>query len=211
MCRSNSVSLVVFKSKEKQLMNRFSNFLSILCEPLLRIAGYSADLIKPGAGVEVEKRSRGALVSLGQTNIRIHIDRGVLMNGISRIELGNNVRLLHGCQLVAGLHGSIVIGEGSHIGRNSIVSGHGNVVIGKNCNISGLVALYSVSNQPDGTIKKAQIEIGDNVNIGANATILPGIVIGNSATIGAGAVVTKNVDPNSIVVGVPAKKMSSSP
>jgi len=47
--------------------------------------------------------------------------------------------------------------------------------------------------------------IEDNVSIGANSTILPGVVIGKGALIGAGSVVTKDVDPYTIVAGNPAK------
>ncbi|MEK5040739.1 CatB-related O-acetyltransferase [Sporosarcina sp. FSL K6-3457] len=52
---------------------------------------------------------------------------------------------------------------------------------------------------------KKKIKIGHDVWIGANAIILPGVEIGNGAVIGAGAVVTKDVPPFSIVGGVPAK------
>ena len=44
-------------------------------------------------------------------------------------------------------------------------------------------------------------------SIGANATILPGVTIGQGAVVGAGAVVTKNVEPNTTVIGNPAKKV----
>lgn len=49
--------------------------------------------------------------------------------------------------------------------------------------------------------------IGNDVWIGHNASIMPGVTIGNGAVIGTGAVVTKNVEPYSIVAGVPAKKI----
>lgn len=55
----------------------------------------------------------------------------------------------------------------------------------------------------------APISIGDNVFIGYNATVLPGVKIGNNSIIGAGAVVTKDVPENSIVAGVPAKVIKS--
>ena len=50
--------------------------------------------------------------------------------------------------------------------------------------------------------------IKNNASLGANATILPGITIGEFAMIGAGAVVTKNVKPHAIVVGNPAREIS---
>jgi len=51
----------------------------------------------------------------------------------------------------------------------------------------------------------APIHIGKNVWIGANATVLAGVTIGDGAVVAAGAVVTKDVQPNTIVGGVPAK------
>lgn len=53
------------------------------------------------------------------------------------------------------------------------------------------------------------IEIGDNVFIGSNTIILPGIKVGNNVLIGSGSVVTKDIESNSVVVGNPAKKIST--
>ncbi|MBP7086410.1 MAG: transferase [Enterococcus sp.] len=53
------------------------------------------------------------------------------------------------------------------------------------------------------------ISIGKNVWIGANATVLPGVRIGDGAIIAAGAVVSKDVEENTIVGGVPAKVMKT--
>lgn len=52
--------------------------------------------------------------------------------------------------------------------------------------------------------KMAQIKIGDNVYIGQNAMIMPGVEIGNNVIIGAGSIVTRNIPDNSVAVGVPA-------
>lgn len=60
--------------------------------------------------------------------------------------------------------------------------------------------------------RKYRIEkviIGDNVFLGANSVVMPGVKIGNNVIIGAGAVVTKNVPSNSVYVGNPAKHICS--
>jgi maltose O-acetyltransferase len=56
-----------------------------------------------------------------------------------------------------------------------------------------------------GYTKIGKVNIGDNVFIGANSTVLPGVKIGKNAIIGAGSVVTKDIQENSIAVGNPAK------
>lgn len=54
-----------------------------------------------------------------------------------------------------------------------------------------------------------RINIGDNVYIGMNCTILPGVNIGSNVIIGAGSVITKDIPSNSVAVGVPAKVIKS--
>ena len=86
------------------------------------------------------------------------------------------------------------------------------ITLGKNVHITdgvkflthdGGTLLYR--NQiPDLEITKP-ITVGDNVYIGNNVIILPGVTIGNNVVIGAGAVVTKNIPDNSVAVGVPAR------
>ncbi len=53
------------------------------------------------------------------------------------------------------------------------------------------------------------IRIGDNVFIGSNCTILPGVIIGNNVIVGAGSLVTKNLESNFVYGGVPAKLIKS--
>lgn len=94
------------------------------------------------------------------------------------------------------------------------------LIIGKYCSISygvkfilddGSHTCNNVSNYPfksDKIGKKKGVVIGNDVWIGLNAVILYGVTIGDGATIAAGAVVTKDVPPYSIVGGVPAKVIS---
>ena len=64
-------------------------------------------------------------------------------------------------------------------------------------------------NQNKNIEKFGPIIIGNNVFVGTNSIILPGVRIGDSCVIGAGSIVTKDIPPNSVVAGVPARKIKS--
>lgn len=78
------------------------------------------------------------------------------------------------------------------------------VMIGSHVAITSLTHDYEVTNMKK-SLKKAEVEIEDDVWIGSHSIILPGISIGKGAVIGAGSIVTKNILPYSIVFGCPAK------
>jgi len=90
------------------------------------------------------------------------------------------------------------------------------VKIGKNCAIAANVSLITESGPNMSElkdipfiqkhyIKKGKILIEDNVWIGANVIVFPGVKIGKNSIVGAGSIVTKDVKPNTIVKGQPAK------
>lgn len=109
--------------------------------------------------------------------------------------------------------GRIVFGEGSYIGRgSSIESANGYLVqIGKECAISHNVRIYTSSNIADQDFSNERkshmgsVVIQDYVWIGANVFINPGITVGANSIVGANSVLTHDVDPWSIVGGVPAR------
>ena len=84
------------------------------------------------------------------------------------------------------------------------------VMIGSHTAISSVTHDYSAEVMYGTTVLKPVV-IGDDVWISAHAMILPGISIGNGAVIGAGCVVTKDVLPRTIVVGVPGRVMCERP
>lgn len=106
-------------------------------------------------------------------------------------------------------------GKNIHLGRNVFINAdckfqdQGGIFIGDNVLIGHSVVLATLNHDENpekrGNLKPGPIHIGNKVWIGSNATILPGVSISDGAIVAAGAVVTRDVEENSIVAGVPAK------
>jgi len=103
---------------------------------------------------------------------------------------------------------NIQIGEDSIIGDNAFLDGRSTIRIGNHVDIASSVMIYNSEHDLSSKEFKATqepVEIGDYVFIGPRVIILPGVKIGKSAVVAAGAVVTKSVQDFEIVGGVPAK------
>jgi len=103
---------------------------------------------------------------------------------------------------------NIEIGKDSIIGEGVVLDGRDKLTIGDHVDIASEVMIYNSEHDvqsPDFHAVTKPVEIQDYVFIGPRAIILPGVKIGKGAVVGAGAVVTKNVDSFTIVGGVPAK------
>lgn len=109
------------------------------------------------------------------------------------ISIGKNVFINSGCHFQD--QGGITIGDGSLIGHNVVL------------------ATINHDLNPANHRKNhyAPINIGQYVWIGANATVLPGVTIGDWAVVAAGAVVTKDVPANTVVGGIPARILKNIP
>lgn len=103
------------------------------------------------------------------------------------IAIGKNVFINACCNFQD--QGGITIGDGSLIGHKAVLA----------------TLNHGFASEDRGSLYPLPITIGRNVWVGASATILPGVIIGDNAIIAAGAVVTKNIPANTIVAGVPGK------
>lgn len=107
--------------------------------------------------------------------------------------------------------GDILIGDHTRVGLHNTIIGP--VTIGNHVNLAQgitVTALNHIFSNPEKRIDEqgvstVPVTIGNDIWIGANAVILPGVTIGDHSVVAAGAVVNKNVPPHSLVAGVPAK------
>lgn len=107
--------------------------------------------------------------------------------------------------------GDVIIGDHTRIGLHNTIIGP--VTIGSNVNLAQGITITALNHNFSETNKRIDeqgistnaVTIDDDVWIGANTVILPGVKIGNHCVVAAGAVVTKDVPPHSLVAGVPAK------
>ncbi|MDU5109610.1 MAG: acyltransferase [Clostridium sp.] len=132
--------------------------------------------------------------TLRKINSNISIEGDLEIGSINRLQIGDYVHLGANCKM--NCYGGVVIGN--------------NVVLGPNVTIWSVDHNYKNANMiPFDEIQLCKkVVIEDNVWIGANSTIIPGITIGEGAIIAMGSVVTRDVNPLEVVGGNPAKTIN---
>ena len=107
--------------------------------------------------------------------------------------------------------GDVMIGDHTRIGLHNTIIGP--VIIGCHVNLAQGITITALNHNFEDSEKRideqgvstSTVIIEDDIWIGANAVVLPGVTIGHHSVVAAGAVVTKDVPPHSLVAGVPAK------
>jgi acetyltransferase-like isoleucine patch superfamily enzyme len=149
----------------------------------------------------------------------VRIDRSVHVRSPERLIVGAETFIDTGAVLHCGGmdwspdDGGITIGERVYIGPHSVLFGAAGIEIGDAVLVSPGVVITSHQHtfaDRDQDIRSQPLDFGRvvierNVWIGANATILPGVRMGEGSVAGAGAVVTRDVPPGAVVLGVPAR------
>jgi acetyltransferase-like isoleucine patch superfamily enzyme len=149
----------------------------------------------------------------------VYIDQGTYLHACpGGIEIGAGSIVMHGAVLhvynFRGIpHAKIKIGRNSLIGEYTVIRGQGGVTIGDRVYTSPftqIIAVNHVFDDPeipfvDQGITAEGIVIEDDVWLGASVVITDGVRVGKGAVVAAGAVVTKDVPPHTVVGGVPAR------
>lgn len=145
---------------------------------------------------EIESDGRNSAVPLLNTkNIDARIEPGAVIR--DQVKIGKDAVIMMGALINIGAE----IGEASMIDMGAVLGGR--ALVGKHCHIGAGVVLA-------GVIEPASAEpvrIDDDVLVGANAVVIEGVHVGKGAVVAAGAVVTKDVEPYTVVAGMPAKKI----
>jgi len=135
--------------------------------------------------------------------------RHFTLSKLLNVKIGVDSSIHYGCFVTGSEHGSLIeIGDNSVINRFTYLDGRFPLKIGNNVNISHYTIIQTLTHDPDASDfcgVPGNVVIEDHVWIGTRAMIMPGVTIGEGAVIGAGSVVTKDIPPYSIAVGVPAK------
>lgn len=173
-----------FKRILKKRLPQFINFFWLLFFKVLE----TLPLRKNLGVIRVMIRQGFWKARLGALGESTNIYPNVVIYSPKDVKIGNDVHIAEFVHIWGG--GLVEIGDHTIIAAHSIIS---SVTHDINAYIYGE------------TLIKKTVRIGNRVWIGSGAIILPGVTIGSGAIIGAGAVVTKNVNPNTIVAGIPAR------
>jgi acetyltransferase-like isoleucine patch superfamily enzyme len=145
--------------------------------------------------------------------MNVIFEKGVLVFHPERISIGSNVYIGHYTMLKGYHKNEMQIGDNSWIGQNCFLHSAGGLKIGSNVGIGpGVNILTSTHDERDRNIpiithelNYGEVALEEGCDIGIGAIILPGITIGKGSIVGAGSVVTRDVDPFTVVAGNPAR------
>jgi acetyltransferase-like isoleucine patch superfamily enzyme len=165
--------------------------------------------------------SAQALAAMGFASVGrdVSVSDRASFYGVSRIHLGDNVRIDDFCVLSAG-DGGIRLGKHIHLAVYSCMIGAGRITLGDFANVSSRVAIYSSSDDYSGAtmtnptvpdaykdVDDADVHIGRHVVIGSGCVVLPGAVLEDGVAVGALSMMRGHCAAFGIYAGVPARRI----
>lgn len=147
---------------------------------------YEYNNIKPS---NIEERKKLMKTILGKTAENFVIEQPFICDYGYNIEIGENFYSNHNLTILDG---------------NKVTFGN-NVFIAPNCGFYTAGHPLNYKERNEGLEYAKPIKVGNNVWIGGNVVVLPGVTIGDNVVIGAGSIVNKNIPSNSVAVGNPCR------
>lgn len=162
-----------------------------------------------------------SVIELAELGVKAHhtakVSRFAYFYGVKNIEIGENVRIDHGCLLM----GDIVFGRNIHVAPYCLFYGKAGIRVGDYSNFSAMSVIHTESDDLSGrslcgpqvsdsykpNLHAAPVSIGKNVVLAVKSTILPGVMLHDGCAIGAHSLVKDDCEPDWIYGGVPAKKL----
>ncbi|MBC7462566.1 MAG: acyltransferase [Thermoleophilia bacterium] len=160
-------------------------------------------------------------LGIGSCGENVAVDPTTRLIGIERIHLGSNVRVDAFSVLSAGA-GGIHVGDFVHIAAYVFLAGAGRISVGDHVGLSGRVSVYSSNDDYSGgalsnptapldlrNVTTADVSFGRHVLVGAGSVVLPGVSVGEGASVGALSLVRADVAPFTMVAGIPARVLGA--
>jgi acetyltransferase-like isoleucine patch superfamily enzyme len=141
-------------------------------------------------------------------------ERGVMVFHPENIEIGDNVYIGHNAMLKGYYKNLMRIGANTWVGQNCFLHSGGGITIGEFVGLGPGVQILTLAHKFDNDVvtpiilreqNYSPVTIEDNCDIGVGSILLPGVTIGTGSMVGAGSVVTRNVEPYSVIAGNPAR------
>jgi len=192
----------------------------LLLGDVLRSLLYRTILGGLGRSVYIQEGVELSGASCIEIGDEAHIFRGVRISAQGQnnwVYIGAGASLQPGVDIGSFDNTRIEIGEGTYIGPYTCFSGPGHIKVGKDCLVAahtGIVANNHKFTDLEQAIRhqgvtREGVVIEDNCWLGYKVSVLDGVTIGQGSVIGAGAVVTKDIPPYSVAIGVPARVVAS--
>jgi len=152
-----------------------------------------------GRQVRISRTARlyiPAYMSIGDYSI---VDDFCILSG--SIEIGRNVHIAHGCRVIGGR-------EGIKMGNFSGLA-FGVTIFAQSDDYTGIALTNPTVPIAFRKIRRARVELGCHVIVGAGSVVFPGVIAGEGSSIGAMSMVTKGTEPWTVYFGTPAKKLNA--
>ena len=156
-----------------------------------------------------------------QVGENVQLAKNMIIIGLQNISLGNNIRI-DGHTVIAAHTGALTVGNHVHVGGGCFLGCAGTIILADFSGLSQNVSIYSGSDDYSGNtltnptvpdkyrnVKVAPVRIERHVIVGSGAVILPGVSIGEGASVGALSLVTKSLEAWGVYFGTPVKRLKA--